>query len=103
MSKNKKLLILNCCHSDIPLIKAAKELGFYVISTGNKPELIGHKYSDQYIKADYSNFDEILRICIEKDWKGFKSEWLKEEKPAQKKETKVDILKQQIHDLTSET
>lgn len=59
----KKLLILNGSHSDIQLIKAGKKLGFYVITTGNNSKLIGHKYSDEYHSADFSNPDEILELA----------------------------------------
>ncbi|MBN1365848.1 MAG: ATP-grasp domain-containing protein [Syntrophaceae bacterium] len=63
MIKKKKLLILNGSHSEIPLIKSAKSLGFYVITTGNNPKLIGHKYSDEYCFADYSDKDAVLKIA----------------------------------------
>lgn len=58
----KKILILNGSHSEIPLIKSAKKLGFYVITSGNSPELIGHKFADEYHYADYSNIQEILSL-----------------------------------------
>lgn len=58
----KKLLVLNGSHSDIPLIKAGKKLGYYVITTGNKPELVGHKYADEYHNADFSNVQEIYEL-----------------------------------------
>lgn len=51
----KKLLILNGSHSEIPLIKAGKELGYYIITTGNRPDLIGHKYADEYVNCDFSD------------------------------------------------
>ena len=53
----KRLLILNGSHSDIPLIKAGKELGFYVITTGNNKNLIGNKYADEYHPEDFSDKD----------------------------------------------
>lgn len=58
----KKLLVLNGSHSDIPLIKAGKELGYYVITTGNRPELIGHQYADEYVYGDFSDVDEMYSI-----------------------------------------
>ncbi|MCU7960608.1 MAG: ATP-grasp domain-containing protein [gamma proteobacterium symbiont of Bathyaustriella thionipta] len=58
----KKLLILNGSHSEIPLIKAGKKLGFHVITIGDAPGLIGHKYSDEYHPVDYSDKDEVLEI-----------------------------------------
>lgn len=63
MIKKKKLLILNGSHSEIPLIKSAKSLGFYVITTGNNPKLIGHQYSDERCFADYSDPDAVLEIA----------------------------------------
>lgn len=62
----KKLLVLNGSHSDIPLIQAGKDLGYYVITTGNNPSLIGHQYSDEYICADFSNYELIASIAQEK-------------------------------------
>ena len=58
----KKLLILNGSFCEEPLIKTAKQMGFYVVTTGNVPELCGHKFADKYINADYSNKDKILEI-----------------------------------------
>ena len=61
----KKMLILNGSFCEIPLIEAAKEMGYYVITTGNMPSLIGHAYADAYIPADYSDKDAILKIVQE--------------------------------------
>jgi biotin carboxylase len=63
MIKKKKLLILNGSHSEIPLIKTAKSLGFYVITTGNNPKLVGHQYADEYWFADYSDKNAVLEIA----------------------------------------
>jgi biotin carboxylase len=58
----KKILILNGSHSEIPLIKAARELGLYVYTTGNNPNSIGHRYANQYIKMDFSDQIAILGL-----------------------------------------
>lgn len=58
----KKLLVLNGSHSDIPLIQAGKKLGYYVITSGNRPDLIGHRYADQYICGDFSKPGEMYEI-----------------------------------------
>lgn len=63
MITKKKLLILNGSHSEIPLIKSAKSLGFYVITTGNNPKLIGHQYSDERCFADFSDPGAVLEIA----------------------------------------
>ena len=59
----KVILILNGSHSEIPLIKSAKKMGLRVITTGNNPSLIGHKYSDKFIKSDFSKKKLILNIA----------------------------------------
>ncbi|MGN1124123.1 MAG: acetyl-CoA carboxylase biotin carboxylase subunit family protein [Eubacterium sp.] len=61
----KKLLILNGSISEVTLIDKAKELGYYVVTSGNAPSLIGHSHSDEYIMADYSDKDAVLKIVKE--------------------------------------
>ena len=61
----KKLLILGGGHSEIPLIKAAKALGFYTITTGYDKDGLGHPYADAYIFADFSDKAQILQIVQE--------------------------------------
>ncbi|GAX87603.1 conserved hypothetical protein [Lebetimonas natsushimae] len=58
----KKMLILGGSHAEIPIIQVAKELGYFVITTGNKETDIGHKFSDKYIKEDYSNKEAMLNL-----------------------------------------
>jgi biotin carboxylase len=59
----KRLLYLGGSHSDIPLIMAARELGFYVITTGNKADDLGHKYANQYEECDYSDKEAVLELA----------------------------------------
>lgn len=61
----KKLLILNGSHSEAPLIQKAKELGYYVITSGNNPALMGHALADAYIPADYSDMEAVLQLVKE--------------------------------------
>lgn len=61
----EKVLILNASHNDERMIRALKELDFYVISTGNRPDLSGHKLCDEYIQADYSDKEKMLQISEE--------------------------------------
>lgn len=63
--KDKRVLLLNASHNDEGLLNSLKQLGCFVITTGNKPNLEGHKKADKYICADYTNFDEILKIATE--------------------------------------
>ncbi|MBF0610413.1 MAG: hypothetical protein G8345_01405 [Magnetococcales bacterium] len=58
-----RMLILNGSHSDIPLIEAAKSLGFYVITTGNLPHLPGHRHGDEYCYGDFSHKEEMLALA----------------------------------------
>ncbi len=58
----KRLLILNGSHSEATLIAKAKELGYYVITSGNNPSLMGHALADEYIPADYSDKEAILQL-----------------------------------------
>ena len=59
----KRLLILNGSWGEVPLIKAAKELGFHVITSGNKPQAFGHQFADEYICGNYSNLDEMVQVA----------------------------------------
>lgn len=70
MSKRPRVLILNGSLSEIPLIEEAHRLGYYVITTGNAPTLIGHPYADEYIECDYSNKDAILNLVRSHDIDG---------------------------------
>ena len=62
MSK-KKLLILGGGHAEIPLIQAAQALGWYVITTGNAREGLGHPYADKTVFADFSDKDTMLELA----------------------------------------
>lgn len=61
----ERLLVLNGSFCEVPLIQEAKKMGYYVITTGNAPHLVGHTYSDEYIPADYSDKELILQIVKE--------------------------------------
>lgn len=69
----KKILVLNGTISEVPIIKKAQEMGFYVITTGNMPELPGHQFSDEYICADYSDGKAILELVKEHEVEGIVS------------------------------
>ena len=55
--------MLTAKETEIPFILQAKMLGYYVITTGNAPEQVGHKYGDQYIPFDYSDFEGIAQMA----------------------------------------
>ena len=62
----EKLLILNGSLSEATLIEAAKKLGYYVITTGNNPQLMGHQFADEYVACDYSDKEAVLALVKEK-------------------------------------
>lgn len=62
-SLNPKLLLLGGSHAEIPLILAAKELGYYVITTGNDQKGLGHSYANKNIFADFSDKKAMLELA----------------------------------------
>jgi biotin carboxylase len=63
MKSRRTLLLVGGGHADIPQIRAAQRLGYYVISTGNRPEELGHLASDLYCPADYSDPAAMLALA----------------------------------------
>jgi len=61
--KKKILLIAGGNHSDIPLIKAGQELGYYVITSGNNKNDLGHSYADETHLEDFSNKEAMLSLA----------------------------------------
>lgn len=62
-TQKKRLLLLGGGHAEIPLIKAAQSLGYYVITTGNAREGLGHPYADKNVFADFSDKDAMLELA----------------------------------------
>lgn len=56
------MLIAGGGYADIPLILSAKKLGYHVITTGNRPDELGHLYSDEYHHADFSDIKTMLTL-----------------------------------------
>lgn len=69
----KKILILNGSFCEQPIIELARKLGFYVVTTGNQPDLIGHRSADEYIPADYSDCEAVLKLVKENGIEGIVS------------------------------
>lgn len=63
----KRILVPNGSYTEIRLIEAYKKMGLYVITSGNAPELEGHKYADEYVCHDYSDYEGMLEIAKEKN------------------------------------
>ncbi|MCT7584217.1 ATP-grasp domain-containing protein [Aliarcobacter butzleri] len=58
----KKILILGGSHRDIPLIKASQDLGYFVITLGNKDYYLGHKYSNKAYKINFNDLNMVKKI-----------------------------------------
>lgn len=65
--RSKKLLMLTATEQDVPFILAARKLGYFVVTTGNRPEYAGHRYGDQYVNADFSDYERMVALCQELD------------------------------------
>lgn len=61
----KKLLITGGSHSEYPVIEAAKNIGWYVISTGNDEGSLGHIIADKYVKGDFSDKEWVYNLAKE--------------------------------------
>ena len=67
VNNKKRVLILCASHNDLGMIMALRKLNYYIIATGNIPGLVGQKYVDEYVKADYSDKELILSMAKEKE------------------------------------
>lgn len=61
----KKLLLLGGDATLLPVIRAAKARGYYVITCDYLPDNIAHKYSDEYIGYSTTDKEAILSWSIE--------------------------------------
>lgn len=63
--KPRKLLMLSAKDSEIPFILTARNMGFYVVTTGNKADRAGHRYADEYVPFDFSDYDGLAELSRE--------------------------------------
>lgn len=68
--EKKKILVLNGSFCETPVIKKLKEMGYYVVTSGNAPELEGHAFADEYIAGDYSDKELMLKLVKENQIEG---------------------------------
>jgi len=59
--KQKKLMLLGGLRYLIPVIKAAHDQGYYVITADYLPNNIAHKYSDEYCNVSIVDKEAVLR------------------------------------------
>lgn len=59
----KKLLVLAAGILQVPVIKKAKEMGYYVIAADGDPNAIGLQYADKPIVVNITSEEEVLHIA----------------------------------------
>ena len=59
----KKIMLLGGTRYALPVIKAAQELGYYVITADYLPDNIAHKYSDEYCNVSIIDKDAVLEAA----------------------------------------
>lgn len=57
----------------LPVIKAAHEQGYYVITADYLPDNIAHKYSDEYVNVSIIDKEAVLNVAREKQIDGIMS------------------------------
>lgn len=57
----------------LPVIKAAHEQGYYVITADYIPDNIAHKYSDEYVNVSIIDKEAVLKVAREKQIDGIMS------------------------------
>ena len=63
MADQKKLMLLGGLRYLLPVIKAAHDLGIYVITVDYIPDNIAHKYSDEYHNVSIIDKDAVLELA----------------------------------------
>lgn len=69
----KKLMLLGGIRYLLPVIKAAHEQGYYVITADYIPDNIAHKYSDEYVNVSIIDKKAVLKVAQEKQIDGIMS------------------------------
>ena len=73
MMKHKKLMLLGGIRYLLPVIKAAHEQGYYVITADYLPDNIAHQYSDEYVNVSIIDKEAVLKVAREKEIDGIMS------------------------------
>ena len=69
----KKLMLLGGIRYLLPVIKAAHEQGYYVITCDYLPDNIAHRYSDEYVNVSIIDQEAVLKVAREKEIDGIMS------------------------------
>lgn len=59
----KKILMLGGARQQIPVIRRAKEMGFYVITCDYLPDNPGHMFADQYYNVSTTDKEAVLELA----------------------------------------
>ena len=70
MSNPKKIMLLGGIHYLLPVIKAAHEQGYYVITADYLPDNVAHRYSDEYVNVSIVEKDAVLKVAREREIDG---------------------------------
>ena len=62
-TNTKKIMILGASILQVPLIKKAKELGYYVIVLDMNSNAIGVKYADEFFEVSTIDIDKVLEVA----------------------------------------
>lgn len=71
--RQKKLMLLGGIRYLLPVIKAAHEQGYHVITADYLPYNIAHKYSDEYANVSIIDKEAVLKVAQEKQIDGIMS------------------------------
>lgn len=71
--KQKKIMLLGGIRYLLPVIKAAHEQGYYVITADYLPNNIAHKYSDEYVNVSIIDKEAVLKVARERQIDGIMS------------------------------
>lgn len=71
--KQKKLMLLGGLRYLLPVIKAAHELGYYVLTCDYLPDNIAHKFSDEYVNVSIIDKEAVLREAMARQIDGIMS------------------------------
>ena len=63
MSRQKKIMLLGGIHYLLPVIKAAHEQGYYVITADYLPDNVAHQYSDEYCNLNIVDKEAVLQAA----------------------------------------
>lgn len=63
MNKQKKIMLLGGIHYLRPVIQAAQEQGYYVITADYLPDNIAHKYSDEFCNVNIVDKEAVLQAA----------------------------------------